>query len=186
MGKSLETDTSRTQWEAPDGTTWTVQFTWAELNGRVECVGLALLHPDHMQPITSMTWRAVPVRQLIDGRRTFMDRALGFWEKQAREERPRRMRDADAFQQTRKKWTAPRARKLVGADGHELSTEDALAEVARIYREAWRAGLNPTKAVADALKLSRSAAAKRVRRARDAHLLPDTTRGRATAAGEEE
>jgi hypothetical protein len=47
-------------------------------------------------------------------------------------------------------------------------------------RDGRRVGI-PTQAVVEALLLSVSAAAKRVRRARDAGLLPETTRGRAMA-----
>jgi hypothetical protein len=54
-----------------------------------------------------------------------------------------------------------------------LTTED-LAEVAAIYRAG---GTTPTKAVADALNISRSAAAKRVVRARGAGLLEGTKQG---------
>jgi len=56
---------------------------------------------------------------------------------------------------------------------------DSLAEIARAYRAAWQSGAAPTVAVAERFSLSRSAAAKRVARARSAGLLPPTTRGRA-------
>lgn len=50
-------------------------------------------------------------------------------------------------------------------------------EVPAIYCLARAAGDNPTQAVADELKIGRSAAAQRVARARRAGLLPATTRG---------
>jgi hypothetical protein len=64
-----------------------------------------------------------------------------------------------------------------------MSPDEALAEVAAIYMAAWRARGNPTKAVAESLSLSRSAAAKRVARARQAGLLPATTKGRPAGRG---
>jgi hypothetical protein len=53
-----------------------------------------------------------------------------------------------------------------------------LAEVAAVYRQAWKRGRPPTEAVADHFTISQSAAAKRVSRARQAGYLPPTTRGR--------
>ncbi len=63
-------------------------------------------------------------------------------------------------------------------------SRDQLAEVARIYREAWAIGENPTHAVASHLHKSRSMAAKLVAMARRAEppLLPPTTQGRALGA----
>lgn len=60
------------------------------------------------------------------------------------------------------------------------ATKDRLGRVARIYRNAGRDGLPPTKTVADKLGISRNAAAALVARARRAGLLPATTTRRAT------
>jgi hypothetical protein len=51
------------------------------------------------------------------------------------------------------------------------------AEVADVYRQAWRDGRPPTKAVAKHFQISDSAAAKRVMRARQGGLLPPTEKG---------
>ena len=61
--------------------------------------------------------------------------------------------------------------------GRDLGA-DHYATVAKVYSEAVRTGAAPTKAVADAFTLSRSAAAKQVARARERGFLPRTTRGR--------
>ena len=53
-----------------------------------------------------------------------------------------------------------------------------IADVADIYAKAWTAGAKPTRAVAQALSISQSAAAKRVARARAAGLIPPTMRGK--------
>lgn len=58
-------------------------------------------------------------------------------------------------------------------------SEDDLTAVAGIYRTAHACGIPPTKAVAEALGLSQSTAAKRVMRARADGLLGKTTSGRA-------
>jgi ribosomal protein S27AE len=54
-----------------------------------------------------------------------------------------------------------------------------LSAVAEIYRDAHRRRQAPTKAVAEAMGISRNAAAKLVARAREKHLLGPTTPGRA-------
>jgi hypothetical protein len=63
-----------------------------------------------------------------------------------------------------------------GKTGRKPLTTDDLAKVAAIYRAG---GAKPTKAVADALGISVSAAAKRVARAREVGLLEPTVQGRA-------
>jgi hypothetical protein len=201
-------------WHDPSGRRWRVDMQFADIGGRAECVSMTMRTPmvpddrdDGRRPINSQAWRGVPVAALIDrGRDEIADdahrrtrvisRQLARSKQRAREgdyvdltfsasEAARRTLSAkhDFY---RASTVQGRARKLVGKGGKVLSPEDALAEVATIYREAWQGGLNPTKSVAEALSLSRSAAAKRVRRARDAGLLPKTTKGRATAADEED
>lgn len=54
-----------------------------------------------------------------------------------------------------------------------------LQRVADIYSRARQLHQHPTKSVANALSISFSAAAKQVHRAREAHLLPPTTQGKA-------
>jgi hypothetical protein len=51
-----------------------------------------------------------------------------------------------------------------------------LRQVAAVYRD--HVGGNPTKAVVEILNYSPRTAARRVRQARDRHLLPETTRGK--------
>jgi len=65
-----------------------------------------------------------------------------------------------------------------GKTGRPPLSYDDLEQVAAIYRNG---GANPTKAVADALNISRSAAAKRVAKARspEVGLLEPTSQGRA-------
>jgi hypothetical protein len=57
-------------------------------------------------------------------------------------------------------------------------TPSLLAEVARVYREAWIARKKPTTAVSKRFHLSQSGAAKVVKLARQAGLLPPTTQGK--------
>jgi transposase len=52
-----------------------------------------------------------------------------------------------------------------------------LQKVADVYQRAWVERKNPTEAVKDAFQVSYSTASKWVMRAREARLLPGTTRG---------
>jgi len=66
-----------------------------------------------------------------------------------------------------------------GRTGRPRSVAHKLAEAAAIYKSHTQSGgTTPTKAVAEGLQISRSAAAKRVARAREAGLLDLTTQGK--------
>ncbi len=75
---------------------------------------------------------------------------------------------------------------LESADGERYSSEspidnpDPLWSVALTYSVAHAVGAPPTKAVAERLRISRDAAAQRVKRARDTGYLPLTEKGRAS------
>jgi hypothetical protein len=162
------------EWVGPDGGHWLITTTWAEVAGRAEVVGLE---------ITSVA--------NVDGE----------WRTPREDESPRPVRTsilraipATLFHQQRAGWVEAlstdgafdgldtvalgafdqdgRGRRFVDKNGNAVSPADALVEVARIYRSA---AANPTKTVADTLHLSRSAAAKRVARARAAGLIAPTT-----------
>jgi len=165
------------EWKGPDGTHWLIDRTWAEIDGRAEMVRLEIRcvagpDPDGTwsrlrsaeapRPIRSTTLRALPMRDFDDDRAAWVEMLSddGPWG----DERPDDRAELSAA------FSADgRGRRLVGEDGAPLSAEDALEEVARIYRTALG---SPTKRVAEVLHISRSAAAKRVARARAAGLLP--------------
>jgi hypothetical protein len=91
--------------------------------------------------------------------------------------------------------TARRAAGPAGQDGFEVSrrpvlppdvakhgpTQEALQAVAAIYRLAYVAGDDPTKAVTDTLELARGTAGRWVMKAREAGYLPPTQPRRAGA-----
>lgn len=173
-------------WEAPDGSRWRVVTRWADIDGRAECVGLEL-HAIGDARVKSKLLRWFPmsvVEQARQSQASNAERGARMARSGAKVGRLTGEEYAAALDEQHKAFVTPQGRRLLGEDGQPLPTADALAEVARIYRDAWAKRRNPTKAVAEALSLSRSAAAKRVRRARDAGLLPETSRGRATAADE--
>lgn len=113
------------------------------------------------QPVTASVWRALPIAQVIDGLRSEAERTR-----------------AELFpgHPGLRAWRRRRDRGT-----------GSLEEVAAIYRAAWEAGdRRPTLAVAKALVVEHSTAAKRVQRARAAGLLPPTSRGRPTAHQQED
>lgn len=176
--------TADVAWTDPAGRKWNITTEWAEIDGRAECVGVRIAS---FQPYTgsgeglieaadfrdvvaikSTTLRAFPISVIEEARR----RMARF---------PLDERASDPVRRARDAFRAPRPRSLTGADGKPMPTAEALGEVARVYSDSWRAGADPTKTVAETFTLTRSAAAKRVARARDAGLLPKTKQGRPRA-----
>lgn len=172
-------------WTAPDGGRWLLTVTaWAVVDGRTEPVGVELrsvrrsgddrdewargvLPPNSRHddgrvrgreplPITTRTWRAPPLADLLATIRA-----------RAAEHRAASHGEGAAGVRA---WRAPKRRR--GAVTQ--------ADVVEVYLAAREAGLPPSKTVADELRLSRDAAYQRVRRARDAGLLPPTDPGRAS------
>ena len=80
-------------------------------------------------------------------------------------------RDATQLSSDRRQPAAPGRPRIL--------TDDHLRHVAAVYDKAWRRGDNPTRAVAEDLTITRSAAAKQVARARAAGYLPPAQRGKA-------
>lgn len=174
----------RGEWVDPNGEKWAVDMLFVVLNGRAECVGLGIRS---ITPTEQGRWRPVdgevrPIR--AETLRSFTMSVV----EEARAQFAAVLGDKGALspglddrerERLRTAFTASHRSKLVDADGKPVPTRDALAEVARIYGAAWRRGDSPTKAVAEAFKISKSAAAKRVARARAAGLLPPTEQGRA-------
>lgn len=106
-------------------------------------------------PMSTSVWREIPISSIIDA-----ERAL----------------------------TAAWVATLPGEPGEEWAgrgrrPRHSPSEVARIYTEAWQQGKRPTKAVAEALGISSSAAAKQVSRARALGHLPPTAKGKAQGGG---
>jgi hypothetical protein len=161
---------------------WLIVVTWAGIEGRLEPVGLEIrgyredgedwppMLParDQGPPIlTTTTVRELPFativadlrREQARGHRDFIDFLAG---------QPEYQSEADQAS----------LRRLRSAGTRRAA---ALAEVARVYRQAWQDGQPPTRAVAGHFTISQSAAAKRVTRARQAGYLPLTTRGKPRA-----
>ncbi len=171
----------------PDSETgpWLIGTTWTVAGSRVECVRvelrsyrepseawaegrLPLLGDDAVSPVDSTVWRSIPIARVIQQARERAQEDVEAWFDRAlsNPSLPQWMRDdAEAM---RAAW---RARPERGPLTREA--------VAQVYRDALSHGEPPTKAVEREFRLSASAAAKQVARARAAGLLPSTTRGKA-------
>lgn len=159
---------SGTGWQAPSGSKWRLEVTWATTDGRAEPVRLVIQtvrsdsdwmvgkqvepYPDEpMTAITATDLRAFPLASFLRGER-------------------------DAFSS----MSSPLAKVFDRRKGKRI-TDEELRQVAAIYREAWSLGGNPTDAVAEQMNMARSTAAKRVMAARAAGHLPPASPGKASA-----
>lgn len=139
---------------------------WAPVRGRAEVVELRLRSLDDPPvPITTTLLRSLSLGSAIDTERTGWGEALADLAE-----------DDDRWSEHAEHMNAPLKR-----GGHPALPANELARVAAIYRDALARNDNPTQAVAKSFHLSQSGAAKRVRRARDKGLLPETTPGVAAA-----
>ncbi len=162
--------TEEVRWPDPKRGPWRVSCEWANVDGYARLVGVYVRGFDGeripnpggpVETLTATVFRALPIIELADR----------------------------AFAQAKARWGTFRVGPVVDDDvdifgsytptakrgGRRPLTADDLARVAVVYRSG---GTKPTKAVADALGISVSAAGKRVARAREAGLLERTTQGR--------
>jgi hypothetical protein len=182
------------RWPDPKAGPWSISFTWAEIDGRYECVAVEIRgghEPwrqrvngqlvETIRPIpgaalggvTTELFRSIPIASLIgDARRDLLDMA-----RQA----------ADRIDELGKHEIAARLRAYgrkfgvsSAARGRpRLYDADHYAEVARVYMAAYRSGEHPRQAVAEQFGTSPSNAAKWVAKARKDGLLEPTKPGRA-------
>jgi Family of unknown function (DUF6214) len=168
----------------PDARTgpWLVTVTWANIGGREEPAGLEIrgYREEDAWPrvlpardkgpavLATTTLREIPFATIVaDLRRQRAEQHAGFIDFLAAG--PEYQAEADQAALRRLRAAGPRP------------TAAVLAEVAEVYRQAWKDGQPPTRAVAAHFTISQSAAAKRVARARQAGYLPPTSQGRPEA-----
>lgn len=125
---------------------------WKVIGGRAEPV-LVTVTTDQETPVTADAIRALPLGTIL------ADMRVDFaWEANLRgvEGDPRQ---------------AVREAAVKGPRSGQALDDDVIAEVSKVYRRAWLIGRPVTEAVAEHFSISRSAAAKRIMRARAAGLL---------------
>lgn len=142
-------------WPDPQRGPWELVLLWERRNGRPEPVGMKLLPTSSGEVVATLqtsTIRNLKIAEI------------------AAEERERLAYVAPE---------PPSAEERI--EGMRESTVRRLRRVAEIYKDAWQAGENPTKAVSRRMNITAPAAGNLVKRARDAGLLPPTTAGRPQA-----
>jgi hypothetical protein len=174
----------------PDGTRVVLRFAWVD--GRAECVamevGADLGDPDapDPQPLTATNLRSIQLGELREqAARAYRETVIAASEAAGflNTDTPTPA-DERALATLRERGRAERsvasAKPLRGRTGRPVERgPEHLAQVAKVYRDAFRAGERPTKVVAETWKVSRTTAAKWVARAREAGLLGPTTQRRA-------
>ena len=132
---------------------WSVELAWADIDGRMECVGVAVVG-DGTEPLTASLLRHLPIGAMILERRR-IEAAL---------DHTQPILDSTG-EPIDRSFDAPRP---CYDDEHYQAVADA-------YDEAMRAGIPPTAHVQDKLRLrTRTQAGKQVARARERGLLPPT------------
>jgi len=162
--------TDSVRWPDPKRGPWRVQCTWSNVGGyaRLTYISIESLVIQKGRSLTVEPITASVYRSLAPG--AVADQVL-----QKIKESP----DFDLGADDDDLVVGRRARG--GRTGRPPSAADKLAEAAAIYKSHMQSGgTTPTKAVSDELHISRSAAAKRVARARapEAGLLDPTTQGK--------
>jgi hypothetical protein len=161
LGADLGLDVSKDQlWpDAPAGG-WRVDLIWCEIDGRQECVGLAVVG-DGSVPFTASLLRRLPLGTIV----TEYRRETVALSKRMLESAAQIGVEMPVLQRRTEALTAPRRRY----------DNDYYQAVADAYDEAMRIGIPPTAHVQSVLGLkTRTQAAKQVARARDRRFLPPT------------
>ena len=179
-------------WPDPMKGPWHIGASFAEVDGRLECVGLDVrsfrarpvvkdgeavmeyrppLGGGQPRPVTANLFRSLPVAFLArTARRDLGDLAMYVADQPGRT--------------TAQRQTLRTVAGQLAESPRRVLDDDHFARVAEIYRRAWSTGDSaPTKAVAEQMKASRSAAAKWVARARAMGLLGETQQGKPGAPG---
>ncbi|SRR6266567_5516942 len=154
-------------------------LSFAEVDGRVEVVRLEvgpdLARPARRDPtpITSALLRRIDLARIASEGRSDYLRGIKALDAELRRGPPRR--------ELALRRKAAQTSVRTGGRGRKRLSAEEVEEAAAIYRAAHRERRSPTKAVAEALRISYPAAVKRVARAREQGLLPPTTKGKARA-----
>lgn len=157
---------SEETWEGAPAGGWTVELLWADIDGRVECVGLAVVG-DGSKPLTASRLRQLPIGSIItEGRRAQLRRAKALLGPVVSDLSPADLEALRADASERVEGLTARRRRY---------PPEHYEQVAAAYDEAIAAGIPPTAHVQETLGLrTRSQAAKQVARARERGLLPPT------------
>ncbi|MFA5890412.1 MAG: hypothetical protein WDA27_05620 [Actinomycetota bacterium] len=155
---------------------WRIKLTFDQVGSSMECVGVEIMgyafgadpRARQSKVLTATALRSIPLAKLIKERR---GRVVGLFraglDNEDADWRARTEGELERWESTRSVGRPPE----YGADHWR--------KVAQTYREAFRRGDHPTKAVAARFHLSHSAATKHVARTRALGLLGPTKKGKA-------
>lgn len=173
-------------WPDPMKGPWHIGASFAEVAGRLECVGLDV-RSFRARPVIKEGTPVMEYRPGVGGQpvpvtaNLFRSLPVAFLARTAR----RDLGDLARFASTQPDRTPAQRRALrevagqLAASPRRILDDDHFARVAEVYQQAWASGDSaPTKAVAEQLKASRPAAAKWVARARAMGLLGETEQGK--------
>lgn len=184
-------------WRDPDGGDWLVQVHLAAIDGRAECVGIEFrsfgetqlerwIHDELPEKgestgvVSASLIRTLPVGRLIsEAKQTAIRHAELTANPQPLSEETRELERRSGVEGALDAFLASRAIRARAAVLPALRAGRPPiydpAEIAEVYL---RGGAAPTLAVAEHFHISRSAAAKRVARARESGFLDKTTQGK--------
>ena len=173
-------DQTPVYWPDPDKGPLEVVVHWHMMGGRWECVGLTidvvrpLTGPPNRAPIRPLTTndlRSISMRELLDRARREHARLLRSTLLEDEEDDSRLTQIVDGL------ITAGGPRR----PGRPPLPRAHLEAVAKVYRDAYISGENPTATVAEKFHVTRTAAAKWIDKCRadDVRLLGKTSRGKA-------
>ncbi|PKQ22323.1 MAG: hypothetical protein CVT65_13975 [Actinobacteria bacterium HGW-Actinobacteria-5] len=181
-------------WPDPEKGPWWIKVWWRTQHGVPTPVGLSMKSwvdesetrysgwhnnlPGPREDVALPALSGKMLRSLPLGR--FLDETLARYD--ALLHLPSYAQDRTWYAETQPERDAIEAGKRSGT--RDLG-DDHYRLVARIYSEAVERRQPPTKAVAEALTIAKSSAAKQVARARERGFLPPTTRGRVGKTREE-
>lgn len=152
---------------------WQVEIELIHRQGRIEPTAIRLSELDG-RPITAESVRDIPWGSLI---RDIRIDAAALYQRSSEKIRENYLANGqDALAKAPNDWSKM---ALKFADGTRSVDSGMLEDVAALYRRAALDGNKPTAEIALALSVSRSTAARWVRRARDRGLLGDAVPGKA-------
>ncbi len=192
---------SRGLWPDPDKGPWRVSLYWGRVAGRIVCVGMELTsvpnpdpslilkayaptvgEPEHWgvsgwpkvpKPLTTSVLRKLNLSSYVQASLEGLSQYHQWWATIQEDRRREIAERAAELEQAAK--AKPRQTRLTAA---------YFGEVAMVYQEAYRAGRNPTQAVAARFDKSKSTAAKYVMKARTLGFLGKAEQGKAGGVGD--
>lgn len=143
------------QWTDSRGQVWPLVLSWANIGGRLECVGVQVGADalDLVRPITAIALRELPIGRIIEAERETA-RGWALFVSHDPEAPPAAVAAAGRVLRVKRPPTSAEYRAL---------------RTAVTYSRAWEQGVAPVRAVAEEWTIARSTAGRYVEQARNEH-----------------